>query len=133
MFHFSRLTIRTKLILIIMGITVGVLLVASAALIGYDAHTNRENTQDYLNGLAESVSTANAEALVARDTDFSQQALRNLQDHSDILFACIFDEQGRYLSRTSAMKLCRGARECPRPVRSRAFSSLARRFPIRSL
>ncbi len=95
MSKFSRLTIRTKLILIIMGITVGVLLLASAASIGYDAHTNRQVTKDYLNALAESISSSNAKALVARDADFSQQALEKLQDQKSILFACIFDQQGR--------------------------------------
>jgi PAS domain S-box-containing protein len=95
MSKFSRLTIRAKLILIIMGITVGVLVAASAASIGYDAHTNREITKDYLAALAESISSSNAESLVARDRDFSQQALEKLQDQKSILFACIFDQQGR--------------------------------------
>ena len=95
MSKFSRLTIRTKLILIIMGITVGVLVAASAVSIGYDAHTNRQVTKDYLNALAESISSSNAKALAARDTDFSQQALEKLQYQKSILFACIFDEQGR--------------------------------------
>lgn len=95
MSKFSRLTIRTKLILIIMGITVGVLVAASAASIGYDAHTNRQVTEGYLNALAESISSNNAKALIARDADFSKQALERLQDQKSILFACIFDEQGR--------------------------------------
>jgi two-component system, sensor histidine kinase and response regulator len=95
MLHFSRLTIRTKLTLIIMGITVGVLVVASAAAIGYDVVSYRKDTAEHLSALAEFIGISNANALVAGDADFSQQALEQLQNQKDILFACLYDQQGR--------------------------------------
>jgi len=94
MFHFSRMTIRGKLIVIIMGITVGVLAVASAASIGYDVVAYRKDTTEQLKALAEFIGASNADALVAGDTDFSNQALEELQNQNNILFACLYTPQG---------------------------------------
>ncbi|MGO9640195.1 MAG: PAS domain S-box protein [Candidatus Acidiferrales bacterium] len=95
MFHFSRLTIRAKLTLIVMGITVGVLILASAASISYDIYTYRQNTLNHLNALADVISASDADALAAGDSAAAKQALEPLQDQQNILAACIYGMSGR--------------------------------------
>jgi len=92
--RFHSLSIRQKLMLIIMVISTVSLLIASAALITTDRVKIREAVGSNLTTLTEILAAHNSAAILFRDNTAAEETLRFLARHENIEAAGIFDING---------------------------------------
>jgi len=92
--RFSSISIRYKLILIIMAISTVSLLLASAAFITTDRVKTRDALGDNLSTMAEVIAVHNGAALLFGDTNAADETLRFLERHENIESVGIYDVNG---------------------------------------
>jgi two-component system, sensor histidine kinase and response regulator len=90
---FSQFTIRTKLSLIVMAITCGSLIVASAAFISYDIYSFRQASVQDLQTLARVVASSGTAALTYDDPEAARDVLLRLRYREYVAAACLYDAE----------------------------------------
>jgi len=96
--RFRNVSIRLKLTVIVMAVTVASLLVASVAFVIYDVITFRKRMTDDLALMADGIGINSAAALSFDVQASGQEILGALRAHPHILSACIFNREGRLFS-----------------------------------
>jgi signal transduction histidine kinase/ActR/RegA family two-component response regulator len=99
LFEYIRRSIRTKLLVAVIGTTFAALMVAAAALLFYDLRTYERSSIDELTTLAEVVGRASAPALVFDDRQAAIDNLRMLRAQPRILSGAIYDARGVLFAR----------------------------------
>ncbi|HZT43867.1 MAG TPA: response regulator [Chthonomonadaceae bacterium] len=93
------LSIRRKLMLMTMAISVVVLLLPSAFFIGNEIVTGRRNLAEDTNALAQTLGTNCAAALTFNDASAAAETLQGLRSRPAIDYACIYDKNGNIFAR----------------------------------
>ena len=92
---FSRLSIRYRLILLMVFVSTLALSVAGGALLFMEANRLRNSLSDELHSLARLVADRSYAALVFSDVDTAQESLDALGGIPHVAAGCLFDKQGR--------------------------------------
>jgi signal transduction histidine kinase/DNA-binding NarL/FixJ family response regulator len=95
MFSFQNISIKRKLILIIILISWFTLLVASIAFVGKDIITFRHAMVKDITSLAQVIGMNSSGALVFNDPRTAEKNLSALRSKPNVTFACIYDKNGR--------------------------------------
>ena len=95
---FRDLSIRRKLVLIIMFTSGVALLLACAVFIGYDRYTFQQAKVHDLTTLADIIGSNSTAALTFNDSDSAKEILRALKARKHIVTACIYRQDGRVLA-----------------------------------
>jgi signal transduction histidine kinase/CheY-like chemotaxis protein len=96
--RFRNLSIRYKLTMVAMAVTIASLLVASVAFVIYDVITFRQRMTDDLAVVADGVGINSAAALSFDVQASGQEILGALRVHPHIVSACVFNREGRVFS-----------------------------------
>jgi signal transduction histidine kinase/ActR/RegA family two-component response regulator len=103
---FARLSIRHKLVLMIMATSTVVLVLASVGYIASDYYESREDLRRELDSHASLIGANTTAAMAFRDPAAATETLQTLMPNTHILSACLYDRDGsvfaRYLSARSA-------------------------------
>jgi two-component system sensor histidine kinase/response regulator len=91
----GALSIRSKLMLMIMAASSLALLLACAAFIGYDSYTFRIAKVQDVATLAEIIGSNSTGALTYQDSNSAKEVLGALSSKKQISEACIYDRQGQ--------------------------------------
>ncbi len=95
MWTFRDLSIRRKLMLIIMVTSSVALLLACAAFIGYDRYTFRRAKVHDLMTVADMIGSNSTAALAFGDADSAREILGALRAKEHIVAACVYTRDGR--------------------------------------
>ncbi len=108
---FRHLSIRYKLTLLLVGIVTVVLSAFTAATLVTDVHSLRTRLADRFSTLASVVAANSAAALSIADIDPSgaQVVVSDLSVDRNVLFAALYDLEGREIAQYRASKLTEGA------------------------
>jgi signal transduction histidine kinase len=92
-------SIRAKLIAIVMTATVVALSLAGAALVVFEARSNRETMAEEVGTIADVVNQNLAAPLILEKVDSAEQALLALASHPEVLSACLYDSERELFAR----------------------------------
>ncbi|HEX2711920.1 MAG TPA: PAS domain S-box protein, partial [Candidatus Acidoferrales bacterium] len=95
---FRDLSIRRKLVLVIMFTSGMALLLASVVFIGYDRYSFRQARVRSLTTLADIIGSNSAAALASNDSASTKDLLRVARAKNHIVAACIYTQDGRVLA-----------------------------------
>ena len=93
-----NITIKHKLISIIMATCLAVLLLASAIQLLFERGEYREETIDSISCYAEMIGDNCRAALAFEDAEDAEETLKSLKAESSIVFACVYTEEGKVLA-----------------------------------
>src|SRR5713226_3709692 len=92
---FGKLSIRGKLMLIVMATSSTALLLACGIFLSYDVHVFRQSKQSQLIAIADAVGTNSTGALTFNDSDSATHTLQTMRARSHVIAAAIYDARGR--------------------------------------
>lgn len=92
---FRKLSIKQKLLLVIMAISTSGILLAAASLLFYDQHAAREAIIVEYQSVLEIIAHRSSAAVAFRDKNGAQQNLEALAQNKLVAVACIYDRQKR--------------------------------------
>ena len=91
-------TIRRKLTLIIMAVSITVLLLASAAYIAYEQNAMRQELVNNITLNAKIIASNCGAAIAFDDTDDARDTLSSMQAVPSFVFACVYTLDGKILA-----------------------------------
>src|ERR1017187_8598643 len=100
---FRRTSIRSKQMILIMGTSCSVLLLACAGLVTYDLVTFREGMTQHLASLAEVLGKNSTSALDFNDSKVAEKVLSALRAEPDIVAASIYTKNGEVFAQYHRM------------------------------
>src|SRR2546422_2949789 len=92
---FRKLSIRGKLMVILMATSSTALLLACGTFLSYDLHVFRQSRQSQLIAIADAVGTNSTGALTFNDSDSATRTLQTMHARSHVIAAAIYDAKGR--------------------------------------
>src|SRR3989442_8671008 len=92
---FRKLSIRGKLMVILMATSSTALLLACGTFLSYDLHVFRQSKQSQLIAIADAVGTNSTGALTFNDSDSATHTLQTMHATSHVIAAAIYDAKGR--------------------------------------
>jgi signal transduction histidine kinase len=93
--HIRRLSLKHKLIGLIVLSSVAALMVAYAALLAYEFHSFRQDTARNMSALAALIGSNSSAAMIYDDKRLAQENLAALRSEPDITVAALYDQQGK--------------------------------------
>jgi signal transduction histidine kinase/CheY-like chemotaxis protein len=90
-----RLSLKHKLVGVVLVSSVAALLIAYAALLIYEFHSYRREASRNLSALAGLIASNSSAAMIYDDKDLAQENLTSLRAEPDVKIAALYDQNGR--------------------------------------
>lgn len=106
---FMQLSIKNKLIVIVMTATLFSLLTMAAALLALDSHSVKSFMHEKFSSVAEIIANSSTAAISFSDVESAIEILQSLETTEEIKLACIYDANRK----SFATRISNKIRECP--------------------